>query len=102
MVKQLMLSTFFMTLSCAELIRNELISIISTIKSETLQEEDISRLDYFQRCSYLNLNPVLLPRRFQYMVEICFKTIVLDGILGKFNYHVEFQVRVNPPIKSFL
>ena len=60
MVKQVSLPTFFMTLSCADLSWNELISIISTLKSKKLQEEEINRLDYFQRCYYLNLNPVLL------------------------------------------
>ena len=60
MVKQVSLPTFFMTLSCADLRWNELISIISTLKSKTLQEEEINRLDYLQRCYYLNLNPVLL------------------------------------------
>ena len=59
MVKQVSLPTFFMTLSCADLRWNELISIISTLKSKTLQEEEINRLD-FQRFYYLNLNPVLL------------------------------------------
>ena len=73
MVKQLGLPTFFMTLSCADLRWNELISIISTLKGETLQEEEINRLDFFQRCSYLNLNPVVLARHFQYRVEIFLK-----------------------------
>ena len=105
MVKQLVLPTFFMTLSCAELRWNELISIIYTLKGETLQEEEINRLDYFKRYSYLNLNPVVLARHFQYRVEIFFKTIVLDGILGKVKYHairVEFQLWGSPYIHSFL
>ena len=105
MVKQLGLPTFFMTLGCADLRWNELISIISTLKGETLQEEEINRLDYFQRCSYLNLNPFLLARHFQYRVEIFFKTITLDGILGKVKYHairVEFHLRRSPHIYSFL
>ena len=105
MVKQLGLSTFFVTLSCADLRWNELISIISTLKGETLEEEEINRLDCLQRCSYLNLNPVLLARHFQHGVEKLFKTIVLDGILGKVKYHairVEFQTRGSPYIHSFL
>ena len=87
MVKQLGLPTFFMTLSCADLRWNELMSIISALKGETLQEEEINRLDYFQCCSYLNLNPVVLALHFQDRVEIFFKTIVLDVILGKVKYH---------------
>ena len=60
MVKQLGLPTFFMTLSCADLRWNELISIISKLKGERLSEEQINNMSYFERCSYLNLNPVLL------------------------------------------
>ena len=98
MVKQLELPSFYLTLSCADLRWNELISIISTLKVETLQEEEVNRLDYFQRCCYLNLNPVLLARHFDFTdrVETFFKTVVLDGTLGKVKYHairVEFQLR---------
>ena len=65
MVKQLGIPTFFMTLSCADLSWNELVSIVSSLKGETLQEEEINRLDYFRCCCYLNLNPVLLAHCFQ-------------------------------------
>ena len=105
MVKQLGLLIFFMTLSCLDLRWNELISIISTLKGETLQEEEINRFDYFQCCSYLSLNPVLLACHFQYRVEIFFKTIVLDEMLGKVKYlaiRVEFQLRGSPHIHLFL
>ena len=53
MVKQLGISTFFMTLSCADLHWNELISIIAKLKGENLQDE------------HMNRNPVLLARHFQ-------------------------------------
>ena len=103
MVKQLGLPTFFMTLSCADLRWNELISIIS--KRESLSDEQINNMSYFERCSYLNLNPVLLARHFQYRVEVFFKVIVVNGPLGKVTYYairVEFQVRGSPHIHSFL
>ena len=47
----------------------------------------------------------MLARHFQYRVEIFFKTIVLDGILGKVKYHAiraEFQLQGSPHIHSFL
>ena len=53
MLKQLGLPTFFVTLSYGDLRWNKLISVISTLKGETLQEEEINKLDYFQRCPYL-------------------------------------------------
>ena len=105
MVKQLGLPTFFMTLSCADLRWNELIAIISKLKGENLTGEDINNMSYFERCRYLNLNPVLLARHFQYRVEVFFKEIVVNGPLGKVTYYairVEFQVRGSPHIHSFL
>lgn len=58
-----------------------------------------------ERCTILNMNPVLVARNFQYRVEVFFKEIVLDGPLGKVKYHVvrvEFQVRGSPHIHVFL
>ena len=62
-------------------------------------------MDYFERCRYLNLNPVVLARHFQYRVEVFFKVIIIDGPFGKVKYHairVEFQVQGSPHIHSFL
>ena len=72
-----------MTLSCADLRWDELISIIVSSRGENLQDEDTQNMDFFTRCSYLNLNPVLLVRHFQYKVETFFQLFVLDGPLGK-------------------
>ena len=59
-----------MTLSCADLHWNELISIIATLNKEKITEDDINNMDFFERCKYLNLNPVLLACHFQYRVEV--------------------------------
>ena len=62
-------------------------------------------MDFFTRCSYLNLNPVLLAKHFQYRVETFFQVVVLDGPSGKVKYHsirIEFQVRRSPQVHSFL
>ena len=105
MVKQLGIPTFFLTLSCADLRWNELISIISKINNLNLSDEDICHMTYNERCDVLNKNPVLVARHFQYRVEIFFKVIILDGPLGKTQYYairVEFQVRGSPHIHSFI
>ena len=105
MVKQLGLPTFFMTLSCADLRWNELITIISKLKGEDLSDEHIGSISYFECCRYLNHNPVLLARHFQYRVEAFFKEIVVNGPLGKVTYYVirvEFQVRGSHHVHSFL
>ena len=105
MAKQLGLPTFFMTLSCANLQSDELISIITSLRGKILTQEEIYHMDFFTRCTYLNQNPVLLARYFQHRVEMFFKVIVIDGPLGKVKYHairIEFQVRGSPHIHSFL
>ena len=54
MIRQLGCPTFFLTLSCADLQWNELIRIISTMNGKPLNNEDVERLTYFQRCKMLN------------------------------------------------
>ena len=105
MVKQLGLPTFFMTLSCADLRWNELVSIISKLNGLNHSDDDMNGMDYFQRYEILNNNPVLLARHFQYRVEVFFPEIIINGPLGKVKYHairVEFQSRGSPHIHSFL
>ena len=95
----------FLTLSCADLIWNELTSIISKLNGLNISEEDINQMSYHERCDALNKNPVLVVRQFQYRVELFFKTIILDDSLGKTNYyaiHVQFQVRGSPHVHSFI
>ena len=87
MVKQLWLPTFFIKLSCADLQWDELIFNIASLRGEILTQEKIDHMDFFTRCGYLNQNPVLLARRFQYRVEMFFKVIVIDALLGKVKYH---------------
>ena len=94
MVKQLGLPTFFMTLSCADLRWNELISIISKLKGEDLSDDQINAMRYNDRCTYLNSNPVLLARHFQFRVEGFLKEIIVDGPLGKVIY---YAIRVGIP-----
>ena len=105
MVKQLGTPTFFLTLSCADLRWNELISIIFKLNRVDISDEEVDEMTYHERCDTLNKNPVLVARHFQYRVEMFFKIIVLDGPLGKTQYYairVEFQVRGSPHIHSFI
>ena len=85
-VKQLGLQTFLMTLSCADLQWDELISIIASLQGEILTQEEIDHMDFFGRCAYLSQNPVLLARHFQYRIEMFFEVIIIDGPLGKVKY----------------
>ena len=101
MIKQLRLPTLLMNLSCADLILDELTSTIGLLRKENLQDEDIQNTDLFTRCNYLNLNPVLLARPFQYRIKAFFQFIALDASLGKGQYHairIEFQVCGSPQV----
>ena len=103
--KQLGTPTFYLTLSCADLRWNELISIIFKLNRVDISDEEVDEMSYHERCDTLNKNPVLVARHFQYRVEMFFKIIVLDGPLGKTQYYairVEFQVRGSPHIHSFI
>ena len=70
-----------------------------------ISDEDINQLSYGERCATINKNPVLVVRHFQYRVLIFFKTIILNGPLGKTNYYticVEIQIRGSPHVDSFI
>ena len=70
MVKQLGLPTFFLTLSCADLRWNDLVSIIKNLQGETMSDEEINSLPYLDRCHILNSNPVLVWIRLLRMLNI--------------------------------
>ena len=81
----------------------ELISIRGKSKGEKLISDRINSMNYFEGLSYLNFNLVLITRQFQYIIEAFFKTIVLNGPLGRVKYYairVEFQVCGSPYIPS--
>ena len=70
MVKQLRISTFFLTLCCADLRWNEILVIIRKLNEVDF---DILSLSYRDRCKVLNENPLLVARHLRYRVEF-FKT----------------------------
>ena len=53
-----------MTLSCADLIWNELILTISKLRSLNFSMKDIKKMSYQERCEILNKNVVLVERHF--------------------------------------
>ena len=102
MVKQLGLPSFFMTLSCADLRWNESISVTAKLNGENLEGDDINNMDFFERCRYLNLNPVVLAWHFQYRVEVFFKVIIIDGpVLIKDNVD-EYRQFIDSIVKAFV
>lgn len=68
------------------------------------EDHDDESMDFLQRCTYFNRNPVFLHCNFQYQVQVFFKVIVIDRLLGKVKYHtirVEFQACGIPNVHSF-
>ena len=82
MVKQLGVPTFFLTLSCADLIWDKLIEIIQKLNIADKVDVDMPDFSYHEIHSILNNNAVIVARHFQYRVEVFFKFIVIDGPLG--------------------
>ena len=64
MVKKLGTATFFLTLSCADLRWNELISIIFKLNRVDFSDEEAGEMSYHERCDALNKNPVFFARHF--------------------------------------
>ena len=87
-----------MTLSC-----NELVSITYKLNRETLTDENINNMTYFERCNYTTMQSIA--KHFQYRVEVFFKEVIVNAALGKEKYYeirVEFQVPGSPHIHSFV
>ena len=82
-VKRLGLPTLNLTLSCADLRWNGLVSLVFKIiiNNLNLSEEEVQNLPYQERCKFLNMNPVLVARHFQFRVDVFFKEILVDGPL---------------------
>ena len=98
MVKQLGIPTWFMTLSCADLRWPELFQIIARIKGTNMSDKEVEALSYSERCSMLNLNPVVVAKHFQYRVETFFKEVLMSNAnpIGKIIYYalrIELQMR---------
>ncbi|KAL9977715.1 hypothetical protein ACROYT_G015152 [Oculina patagonica] len=107
MVQQLGIPTWFLTLSCADLRWPELFHILSRIKGQNMTDEQIDNLSYNEKCSLLNLNPVITAKHFQYRVESFFKDVLLSNAnpIGKIVYYalrIEFQMRGSPHLYSLI
>ena len=107
MVKQLGIPTWFMTLSCADLRWPELFQIIARTKGKNMTNEEVSALSYSERCSMLNLNPVIVAKHFQYRVETFFTEVLLSNAnpIGKIVYYalrIEFQMRGSPHLHALI
>ena len=67
---QLGIRTYFLTLSCADLRREEIMYIFDKLNNLGLSDEELKHLSYQERCNLLNNNPVRVARHFQYKIEV--------------------------------
>ena len=107
MVKQLGITTCFMTLSCADLRWPELFQIISRIHGKDITDEEVDALSYDEKSKILNLNPVIVAKHFQFRVETLFTEILLSKSkpIGKIVYYalrIEFQMRGSPRLHALI
>ena len=107
MVKQLGIPTWFMTLSCADLRWPELFQIIARTQGKNISNEEVDALSYNEKCSMLNLNPVVVAKHFQYRVETFFTEVLLSNSnpIGKIVYYalrIEFQMRGSPHLHALI
>ena len=94
MVKQLEIFTYFLSLSSAE----ELPYISSKLNNLVLNDKELKKSCYQERCNLLNISRELVARHFQHKVEVFVKEMILDSPLGFTKYYairIEFQERGN-------
>ena len=107
MVKQLLMPTWFMTLSCADLRWPELFQIIARTQGKNLTNQQVDALSCNERCLMLNVIPVVVAKHFQYRVVTFFTEILLTNAnpIGKIVYHalrIEFQMRGSPHLHALI
>ena len=107
MVKQLGIPTWFMTLSCADLRWPELFQIIARTQGKSVTDKQVEALSYNERCSMLNLNPVVVAKHFQHRVETFFTELLLsqNNPIGKIIHYAlrtEFQMRGSPHLHALI
>ena len=107
MVKQLGIPTWFMTLSCVLPIIWNNSGHLRSAQGLNLTDEQIEALSYNERCSVLNLNPVVVANHLQYRVETFFAEVLLSKVnpIGNtvhYALRIEFQMRRSPHLHALI
>ena len=66
-----------MTLSCVDLQWNKLISIFAQMNGENLDDNDMDKIDFFERCTYLNYSHFYLLVIFRMELKCFLKLLLL-------------------------
>lgn len=67
----------------------ELFQIIGKLQGLNLTDKEIDALTYNERCSMLNINPVIVAKHFQYRIETFFTEVFMTKAnpIGKIVYY---------------
>lgn len=103
-IKQLGLPTWFTTFSAAETRWNEVIETLLLLHNDKRSVNDI---EWSERCSLINNNPVMCARMFDHHVVALFRDVIMSpaaplGIVVDYCYRAEFQQRGSPNIHCLL
>ena len=107
MIRQLGISTWFLTLSAADMKWPEVIQIIARQYGTFLSEEEVSNLSWEEKCSWLRRNPVTAARHFQYRLDLFWNDFLKSkanpvGELVDYMIRIEFQARGSPHAHTIL
>ena len=104
MIRHLGPSTWFITLSAADLKWFDTLKVIGEQQGVTLTPEEVQAMTWEEKCQYLRSNPVTAARHFDNRVQLFLKHILMNpnlnplGRITDYKYRIEFQHRGSPHV----
>ena len=104
MIRHLGPSTWFITLSAADLKWVESLKVIGEQQGVALTAQAVELMSWEEKCHYLRSNPVTAARHFDTRVQLFLKHILMNpnlsplGKITDYKYRIEFQHRGSPHV----
>ena len=101
MVRQLGIPTWFLTLSAADLRWPEVIFSIARQYGQSFTDDDIEKMSWEEKCTWIRNNPVTCARHFDHRLNVFLKKVIFGpgepiGKITDHMYRIEFQARGSP------
>ena len=101
MQRQIGIPTWFLTLSAADMQWPDVIISIAAQHGRSFTEEDVAKMDWNEKTTWLRTNPVTAARHFQHRLDAFFSIVIRGdaaplGIISDFVIRIEFQARGSP------
>ena len=101
MIRQLGITTFFLTLSAADMQWPDIIQSIARQYGVTHSDGEFAALSFEEKSKWLRQNPVTAARHFQYRLNVFFQSFLKStahplGELANYAIRIEFQARGSP------